>query len=549
MFSGYNLVNKDMGKAVMLQWVIGLLALLGVSQVDAEDPYFYYTWTVTYGTRSILRVPQQVILINDQFPGPKLEVVTNNNILLNLINKLDQPFLLTWNGIKQRKNSWQDGVLGTNCPIPPNSNYTYKFQAKDQIGSYTYFPSTLLHKAAGGFGALNIYHRSVIPIPYGYPDGDFTLLIGDWYKTSHKTLQQSLDSGKPLPFPDGVLINGQTQSTFSGEQGKTYMFRISNVGLSTSFNFRIQGHTMKLVEVEGSHVVQNLYDSLDVHVGQSLAVLVTLNQPPKDYYIVASTRFSRTVLTATAMLHYANSQTPVSGPLPAAPAFQFHWSMQQARTYRWNLTSNAARPNPQGSFHYGKITPTKTIVLANSASFINGKLRYTVNGVSYVNSDTPLKLADYFNIPGVFTMDSIRGLPSGGAATVATSVMPVSLHDFLEVVFQNNENTPQSWHLDGYDFWVVGFGSGQWNPHKRKTYNLVDALTRHTTQVYPNSWTAVLISMDNQGMWNLRSAAWGRQYLGQQFYLRVFDPVRSLTNEYDTPSNVLLCGKAVGFHP
>ena len=90
------------------------------------------------------------------------------------------------NGIKQRKNSWQDGVLGTNCPIPPNSNYTYKFQAKDQIGSYTYFPSTLMHRAAGGFGALNIYHRSVIPIPYANPDGDFTLLVGDWYKTNHK---------------------------------------------------------------------------------------------------------------------------------------------------------------------------------------------------------------------------------------------------------------------------------------------------------------------------------------------------------------------------
>lgn len=38
----------------------------------------------------------KVILINGQFPGPKLEVVTNDNIILNLINKLDQPFLLTW---------------------------------------------------------------------------------------------------------------------------------------------------------------------------------------------------------------------------------------------------------------------------------------------------------------------------------------------------------------------------------------------------------------------------------------------------------------------
>lgn len=92
----------------------------------------------------------------------------------------------TRNGIKQRKNSWQDGVLGTNCPIPPNSNYTYKFQTKDQIGTFTYFPSTLFHKAAGGFGAINVYERPRIPIPFPDPAGDFTLLVGDWYKTSHK---------------------------------------------------------------------------------------------------------------------------------------------------------------------------------------------------------------------------------------------------------------------------------------------------------------------------------------------------------------------------
>lgn len=116
--------------------------------------------------------------------------------------------------------------------------------------------------------------------------------------------------------------------------GKTYMFRVSNVGLKTSLSFRIQGHTMKLVEVEGSHTIQNTYDSLDIHVGQSMSVLVTLDQPPKDYYIVASTRFTRNVLAASAVLHYSNSRTPVSGPLPAGPTYQLHWSMQQARTFR-----------------------------------------------------------------------------------------------------------------------------------------------------------------------------------------------------------------------
>lgn len=107
------------------------------------------------------------------------------------------------------------------------------------------------------------------------------------------------------------------------------------MGLSTSLNFRIQGHKLKLVEVEGSHTTQNIYDSLDVHVGQSVSVLVTLDQTPKDYYIVASTRFTRRVLTGTALLHYTNSQTPVSGPLPAGPTYHIHWSMKQARTFRY----------------------------------------------------------------------------------------------------------------------------------------------------------------------------------------------------------------------
>lgn len=67
--------------------------------------------------------------------------------------------------------------------------------------------------------------------------------------------------------------------------GKTYMIRVSNAGIATSINFRIQGHKMKLIEVEGAHTMQEVYDSLDVHVGQSVAVLVKLDRPPQDYYI------------------------------------------------------------------------------------------------------------------------------------------------------------------------------------------------------------------------------------------------------------------------
>lgn len=89
------------------------------------------------------------------------------------------------NGVQQRRNSWQDGVYGTNCPIPPGQNFTYVLQVKDQIGSYFYFPSLALHKAAGGYGGFKIASRSVIPVPFPPPAGDFTILAGDWYKKNH----------------------------------------------------------------------------------------------------------------------------------------------------------------------------------------------------------------------------------------------------------------------------------------------------------------------------------------------------------------------------
>lgn len=50
----------SMEKAVLLHVICGVLAVLGVSLVEADDPYRYYTWTVTYGTLYPLGVPQQV---------------------------------------------------------------------------------------------------------------------------------------------------------------------------------------------------------------------------------------------------------------------------------------------------------------------------------------------------------------------------------------------------------------------------------------------------------------------------------------------------------
>ena len=124
--------------------------------------------------------------------------------------------------------------------------------------------------------------------------------------------------------------------------GKTYRIRVSNVGTSTSLNFRIQNHNMLLVETEGSYVSQQNYTTLDIHVGQSYSFLVTMDQnASSDYYIVASARFVNTTIwshvTGVAVLHYSNSKAAASGPLPPPPDDQYdpNWSVNQARSIRY----------------------------------------------------------------------------------------------------------------------------------------------------------------------------------------------------------------------
>ncbi|RRT52433.1 hypothetical protein B296_00050472 [Ensete ventricosum] len=156
-------------------WVAVVWAAAFVGPCFAGDPFAYFDFDVSYITASPLGVPQQV---------------TYSRLCLRLF-------------------SLHDGVLGTNCPIPQGWNWTYQFQVKDQIGSFFYFPSLGLQRAAGGYGGITVNNREVIAVPFGKPDGDITLFIGDWYIKSHKDLRKALDEGKDLGMPDGVLMNGK----------------------------------------------------------------------------------------------------------------------------------------------------------------------------------------------------------------------------------------------------------------------------------------------------------------------------------------------------
>ncbi|KAJ3669116.1 hypothetical protein LUZ60_011066 [Juncus effusus] len=188
---------------------------------------------------------------------------------------------------------------------------------------------------------------------------------------------------------------------------------------------------------------------------------------------------------ATLVIRYAGSNTPPSKELPEAPV-GWGWSLNQWRSFRWNLTASAARPNPQGSYHYSQINITRTIKLVNERTTVDGKLRYALNGVSHIDTKTPFKLAEYFNIADKLFKYNVIGdvpPPSSVAAKITPNILSAEFRTFIEIVFENPEKSIQSYHLNGYSFFPAGMGPGKWTPESRKTYNLLDTVSRHTIQV------------------------------------------------------------------
>lgn len=91
------------------------------------------------------------------------------------------------------------------------------------------------------------------------------------------------------PVPKSALMNDTQNLTVSVEPGRTYLFRLVNVGAFASQYFWIEGHTMKIVEVDGVWTDAAETDMIYITSAQRYAVLVTMkNEASTNYPMVGS---------------------------------------------------------------------------------------------------------------------------------------------------------------------------------------------------------------------------------------------------------------------
>ena len=171
-----------------------------------------------------------------------------------------------------------DGPVGaTQCEIAPGSSMTYDFKV-DQPGTYWY------HSHSRGQypdGYRGMYIITDPEGPYrGKYDDEIAITLSDWYHdemaglVSFFTSYQNPTGAEPVP--NSALMNDTQNLTVPVEPGKTYLFHLANVGSLAGQYFWIEGHTMRIVEVDGTWTEPAETDMIYLTTAQRCSVLVTM---------------------------------------------------------------------------------------------------------------------------------------------------------------------------------------------------------------------------------------------------------------------------------
>lgn len=145
-------------------------------------------------------------VFNDSYPGPWIQACWGDTLEITVRNHLRfNGTTIHWHGIRQLNGTENDGVNGvTQCPIAPNHEMTYKFNAT-QYGSSWYHSHYSLQYADGLLGPLTIYGPSSVNYDYAVKP----LLMTDWnHRSAFEDWSYSLQPGNGRPLMTNILLNG-----------------------------------------------------------------------------------------------------------------------------------------------------------------------------------------------------------------------------------------------------------------------------------------------------------------------------------------------------
>ncbi|KAJ2371627.1 ferroxidase fet3, partial [Coemansia sp. RSA 2603] len=295
-------------------------------------------------------------------------------------------------------------------------------------------------------------------------------------------MSRALNPADPAAtYPQAVIngIVGDAAPDLDFAPGKTYRLRLLNMGTTSMFRFRIDGHTMHVIEADGVATARRRVDSVTLGVAQRVSVLVTAPAAPQCNFRYHFECFSDVF-------------PPMAGFNPRRHVGSVMYgdalAYGKAEPAKWEQFDDLAL---QPLDRMPALRPTVVHDLVVGADRSAGLVRAYINGISFALP----------HVPSIFTATN---------RTVGRTLQPADfgrrcnakiLHHLAAVELRvfNTDNVFHPMHLHGHFFQIVERGAiGDPTSVRRATG---PPMRRDTVLIGPGQYAVLRFVADNPGVW------------------------------------------------
>ncbi|PHH81497.1 hypothetical protein CDD82_644 [Ophiocordyceps australis] len=473
------------------------VALAAASAVLAAAATVSYDFNVTW-----LRAnpdgafERPVIGINGQWPIPRIEANVGDQVVVKVQNQLrNQTTTLHFHGLFMNGTSHMDGPAGvTQCPIPPGASFTYNFTI-NQPGTYWYHSHTHAQYPDGLRGPLIIHDPEA---PYrAEVDEERVLTLSDWYHDEMQTLiPRFMSKNNPTgaePVPQSALMNETQNLTVAVEPRRTYLFRVINIGAFAGQYLWVEGHKMRIVEVDGVYTKPAEAEMIYLSAAQRVSFLLT-----------------------------TRSDRDANFPIVASMDTTLFDGFQDIKdTFNWNVTGwlvyDAAKEKPEPALiSEEQLAPFDDMTLEpqDNMELLPDPDRIVELNVAMDNLGDGANYAFFNNIsyaeprvPSLYTALSAGELASN-AAVYGEYTHPFVLNrgDVVQIIINNLDPGRHPFHLHGHNFQAIYRSDEEAGTFEdeggdqARSYPRIP-MRRDTLVINPNGNMVLRYRADNPGVW------------------------------------------------
>lgn len=386
-----------------------------------------------------------------------------------------------FHGIRQHYTSQMDGVPSiTQCPIAPSDSFTYTWKAT-QYGSSWWHSHFYVQAWDGIVGGILING----PATSNYDVDLGNLLLTDWsHITADEEVMRAAIGGPPKL--DNGLINGtnvyNNSGTVTGSRfetsftdGTRYRIRLVNTAADTHFKFTIDGHTMEVISADFVPIVPYTADTISIGMGQRYDVVVTANATAGNYWMRAIAQGAcsnnANLDNIRGIIRYDAESTddPVSDSWDDAYVNE---CVDEESSLMVPYVALPASDVATYTQDFDVALLVSGLWAMGNSSFVN-YWDYPTILQAYEGNDTYADSQEVFHLP--------------------------EADQWVYWVIQTTNAVPHPMHLHGHDFWVLGSGSGIYDPDTADL-KLTNVPRRDVVLLPSSGYVVIAFYTDNPGV-------------------------------------------------